>query len=109
MGALTIIGIPYLDNGTEIVILTCIFNGVTVCAWSALDVLSTELSPTAIRSTAYGFFSAMGRIGAIMGNITFGEFAKGDIAGALTVCGIVLVIGTVSCLLLPSTKGVAIK
>lgn len=109
LGALTIIGIPYLQNGTEIVILTCVFNGVTVCAWGALDVLSTELSPTNIRSTAFGFFGAMGRVGAIMGNLTFGAFGQDDIAPALTVCGIVMAVGTASCLMLPSTKGVAIK
>merc|ERR1712032_341286 len=89
LGACVIIGIPYLDNGTEIVALLCVFNGVTVCAWSALDVISTELSPTYIRSTAYGFFAAMGRIGAIFGNLTFGLFGSEDIGSALTVCGIV--------------------
>ena len=109
LGALSIAGIPWLDSGAEIVALTCVFNGITVCAWSALDVLSTELSPTHIRSTAYGFFSAMGRIGAIAGNLTFGAFGGDDIASALTICGVVMAIGTGCCLLLPSTKGVAIK
>jgi len=109
LGALSISGIPWLHNGTQIVALTCVFNGITVCAWSALDVLSTELSPTEIRSTAYGFFSAMGRVGAIAGNLTFGAFGGDDIASALTICGVVLVAGTGCCLLLPSTKDVAIR
>jgi len=109
LGASTIIAIPYLSNGMEIVALTCVFNGVTVCAWSTLDVITPELSPTNIRSTAFGFLCAVGRIGAILGNLTFGAFGHDDIASALTVCGILLAVGTASCTLLPSTKGISIK
>lgn len=109
LSAATIIGIPFIQNSTQIVILLCIFDGVSVGAWAALNVVSTELVPTSIRSTAYGVFSACGRIGAIAGNITFGLFGEENITGALSVCGVVLLIGTVCGLLLPNTKGVGIR
>ena len=104
-GAASLIGLLYIENGTQIVMLLSIFNAIVVCGWTALDVVSTELSPTFVRSTAYGVFTAFGRIGAILGNITFGVFGTHDFAGPLTICGISLVIGTVACLGLPNMKG----
>eukprot|EP01083_Nonionella_stella_P125119 378319_1 len=109
LGTMSLFALPYLESSSQIVIMMCVFNGVTVCGWTALDVISTELSPTHIRSTAVGFFTAMGRIGAICGNMVFGWFGHDDIASALPICGVVLAFGTLACLSLPSTKGIAIK
>ena len=104
-GAASLIGLLYVASGSQIVLLLAIFNAITVCGWTALDVVSTELSPTFVRSTAYGVFAAFGRIGAILGNITFGVFGTNDFAGPLTICGISLVVGTLACLGLPNMKG----
>ena len=43
----------------------CAFNGASVGAWNALDCYSSEVMPTAVRSTGLGLMSAAGRGGAI--------------------------------------------
>ena len=47
--------------------MLCLFSGLTVGGWNALDIVSTELFPTAVRSSAFGLLTAIARIGAILG------------------------------------------
>ncbi|KAM6936996.1 synaptic vesicle glycoprotein 2B [Xenentodon cancila] len=84
--------------------LSCIFSGVSVIAWNALDVVGTELYPTQLRSSALGFFTGVGRVAAIMGNIVFGKLVDTNCAvPVLLVSGLLLTGGLVA-LLLPQTK-----
>ncbi len=43
-------------NGSESasVVMLCIFGGVNTASWNALNITTTELFPTEIRSTAFG-------------------------------------------------------
>lgn len=63
-----------VDEKSEIIVFTAIFSGVSVASWNILNVLSTELTPTDLRSSAFGLFATLGRFGAISGNFLFGVF-----------------------------------
>ena len=62
---------------SHVQVFSCIFNGVSVGGWNALNILSTELFPTKQRGSAFGVLSALGRIAAILGiaDIHDGNFA----------------------------------
>lgn len=85
-------------------LLSCVFGGVSVVAWNALDVIGTELYPTHLRSTSLGFFTGVGRIGAIMGNIVFGRLVDTNCAVPILLVSGLLLSGGLSALLLPQTK-----
>lgn len=56
------------------------------------------------RSTALGFFTGVGRVAAIMGNVVFGSLVDSTCAvPILLVSGLLLVGGLVACLL-PQTR-----
>ncbi|KTF86549.1 hypothetical protein cypCar_00040935, partial [Cyprinus carpio] len=78
-------------------IMSCVFSGVSVISWNALDVLGTELYPTQLRSSALGVFTGVGRVAAIMGNVVFGQLVDSN-------CAIPLA-GLVSALLLAGGLG----
>eukprot|EP00883_Tetradesmus_obliquus_P001403 jgi/Sobl393_1/11479/SZX61996.1 len=44
------------------VVAACVFNAISVGGWNALDLLSAELFPTEVRSTAMGLLGATGRL-----------------------------------------------
>ena len=43
-----------ISNTDGVVAFSCVFAGVSVSAWNALDVWIVELFPTHVRSTAFG-------------------------------------------------------
>ncbi|XP_068168903.1 synaptic vesicle glycoprotein 2C isoform X2 [Antennarius striatus] len=85
-------------------IMSCIFGGVSVITWNSLDVLGTELYPTYLRSTALGFFTGVGRVAAIMGNIAFGELVDTNCAVPILLVSVLLLLGGLVALVLPQTK-----
>lgn len=89
-----------------IVILSAIFNGVSVFGWNALDVINTsELFPVHLRSTAFGIQLVAGRIGAILGNLTFGKLITVSPFIPIVIVAGVLMAGGVSGLVLPTPRG----
>ena len=104
-GGASLIGLLFIKTGYHVVLLLCIFNAVMEPGWSALNVISTELSPTWVRTTAFAVFTAFGRFGAIMGNLTFGFFGHDDFGIPLMTGGVCLFIGSICVLLLPNMKG----
>ena len=98
-----------VPNETVSVILLCIFNGINVISWNVFNVITAEVYPTAIRSTASGFLSAINRIGAIVGINLFAVFI--DITPAipiLIVAGMLGISGLLS-LLLPRVEKESLK
>uniref|UniRef100_A0A8C6WWR7 Synaptic vesicle glycoprotein 2 n=2 Tax=Neogobius melanostomus TaxID=47308 RepID=A0A8C6WWR7_9GOBI len=89
-------------------LLSCIFGGVSVVAWNALDVLCTELYPTHLRSSALGFFTGVGRIAAIMANVVFGQLVDTNCAVPVLLVSGLLLVGGLAALLLPQTKQTAL-
>ncbi|XP_043981399.1 synaptic vesicle glycoprotein 2B [Gambusia affinis] len=84
--------------------LSCIFSGVSVIAWNALDVVGTELYPTQLRSSALGFFTGVGRVAAIMGNVAFGKLVDSSCTVPIMLVSALLLTGGLVALLLPQTR-----
>ncbi|XP_072242433.1 synaptic vesicle glycoprotein 2C isoform X1 [Leuresthes tenuis] len=84
--------------------LSCVFSGVSVIAWNALDVVGTELYPTQLRSSALGFFTGVGRVAAITGNIIFGKLVDTNCAVPVLLVSALLLTGGLVALLLPQTR-----
>ncbi|KAM7315444.1 synaptic vesicle glycoprotein 2C [Ixodes scapularis] len=59
---------------SSVITFQAIFNFVSISAWNAVDVITTESYPATLRSTAYGFLSAASRLAALLGSLTFGHF-----------------------------------
>ncbi|KAJ7998319.1 hypothetical protein DPEC_G00221460 [Dallia pectoralis] len=94
------------------VLISCVFSGVSVVAWNALDVLGTELYPTPsgnlyptpLRSSALGFFTGVGRLAAIMGNIVFGQLVDTNCVIPVLLVSALLFTGGITALCLPHTR-----
>jgi len=104
LSSVVMFGVLLVNDGYEVVILMCVFSGISIAAWNSTNIIVTELFPTRIRSTAFGFFAGLGRMGAIFGNLSFGEF--GAIAPAVPIIcvAICLTISGIASLLLPDTR-----
>ncbi|XP_061578358.1 synaptic vesicle glycoprotein 2B [Cololabis saira] len=68
VSSLSVFLIYVVQTKVQSLALSCVFSGVSVIAWNALDVVGTELYPTQLRSSALGFFTGVGRVAAIMGS-----------------------------------------
>ena len=110
LSALAILFVPLAT--INVAALTCIitvFGAVSVGAWNALNISTTELYPTAIRSTAFGVFAAVGRFGAIFGQLAFGQFIGLSPAIPMIIVGTILVGGAIAALKLKETKDVVLQ
>ncbi|KAM8862013.1 synaptic vesicle glycoprotein 2C isoform 1-T1 [Synchiropus picturatus] len=85
-------------------LLSCIFSGVSVIAWNALDVLAPELYPTKLRSSSLGFFTGVGRVAAITANLVFGALVDSDCAVPVLLVSALLLTGGGVAMLLPQTR-----
>lgn len=88
------------------ILLSSVFSCISVIGWNALDVLNPELFPTELRSSASGFFSAIGRIATVTANLTFGLLVDIHCAVPLILVSALLVSGGFSALLLPETRNI---
>ncbi|KAG7270347.1 hypothetical protein CRUP_034457 [Coryphaenoides rupestris] len=93
-----------VQTKTGSLVLSCLFSGVSVISWNSLDVVGTELYPTQLRSSALGFFTGVGRVAAIMGNIVFGSLVDSTCAVPILLVSALLLAGGVVACLLPQTK-----
>lgn len=57
-----------------------------------------------VRSSALGFFTGIGRVAAIMGNIAFGKLVDTNCAAPVLLVSVLLLIGGLVALLLPKTR-----
>uniref|UniRef100_A0A8B9KPK5 Synaptic vesicle glycoprotein 2B n=1 Tax=Astyanax mexicanus TaxID=7994 RepID=A0A8B9KPK5_ASTMX len=89
---------------SQSLIMSCVFSGVSVISWNALDVVGTELYPTQLRSSALGFFTGVGRVAAIMGNVVFGQLVDSNCAVPILLVSVLLLAGGLAALRLPGTK-----
>ncbi|KAJ8249296.1 hypothetical protein GJAV_G00233280 [Gymnothorax javanicus] len=92
----------------QCLLMSCLFSGVSVICWNALDVVSTELYPTQLRSSALGFFAGVSRIGAIMGNLVFGQLVDSHCAVPVLLVSALLLTGGLTAVRLPHTKQTAL-
>ncbi|KAK7891776.1 hypothetical protein WMY93_023739 [Mugilogobius chulae] len=104
LSSLSVFLIYLVKTKAHSLLLSCVFSGVSVISWNALDVLGTELYPTHLRSSALGFFTGVGRIAAIMGNVVFGRLVDTNCAVPVLLVSGLLFTGGIAALLLPQTK-----
>ncbi|KAM7415024.1 hypothetical protein PAMA_019716 [Pampus argenteus] len=102
--SLSVFLIYVVKTKTQSLILSCVFSGVSVIAWNALDVLGTELYPTQLRSSALGFFTGVGRVAAITGNVVFGNLVDTNCAVPVLLVSALLLTGGFVALFLPQTR-----
>ncbi|XP_037622159.1 synaptic vesicle glycoprotein 2B [Sebastes umbrosus] len=104
VSSLSVFLIYVVQTKAQSLIVSCVFSGVSVIAWNSLDVLGTELYPTQLRSSALGFFTGVGRVAAIMGNVAFGKLVDTNCAVPVLLVSAMLLTGGLVALLLPQTK-----
>ncbi|XP_040893888.1 synaptic vesicle glycoprotein 2B [Toxotes jaculatrix] len=104
VSSLSVFLIYVVQTKAQSVVLSCVFSGVSVIAWNALDVVGTELYPTQLRSSALGFFTGVGRVAAIMGNVVFGKLVDSNCAVPILMVSALLLTGGLVGLLLPQTR-----
>lgn len=85
----------------------CLFNGISVSGWNALDAYSAEIVPTSVRTSAIGRMSAAGRLGSISSQLVNGALLqRASWAPLLPGAGVLLLAAAAVLLLLPTeTKG----
>jgi VNT family MFS transporter (synaptic vesicle glycoprotein 2) len=84
----------------QLVAVSSLFSFVSVGGWNALNIASAVHIPPALRSSAFGLFSAAGRLGAIAGNITFGLLVEANAGIPITIVASLLAVGAVFAVLL---------
>ncbi|KAK2842608.1 hypothetical protein Q5P01_012808 [Channa striata] len=104
VSSLSVFFIYTVQTKAQSLVLSCVFSGVCVIAWNALDVVGTELYPTQLRSSALGFFTGVGRVAAIMVNLVFGHWVSTNCAVPVLLASTFLLTGGLVALLLPQTK-----
>ena len=80
------------------------FNAFATSSWNALDIMSTEIFPTDVRSTVMGYLSATGRIGAIVGQFVNASLIENPTLLILS-SGFIMVLGTIAPMFLPDMRG----
>lgn len=104
VSSLSVYFIYLVKTKTESLTLSCVFSGVSVIAWNALDVLGPELYPTTLRSSSLGFFTGVGRVAAITANLVFGRLVDTDCVVPVLLVWALLLTGGLVALLLPQTR-----
>ncbi|BFZ14245.1 hypothetical protein BsWGS_17284 [Bradybaena similaris] len=99
----------FVKENWQNVLMSCIFGAVSVMGFNMLDVLQTELFPTDVRSTAFGVQTGALRVGAILGNIIFGELVDVYCAIPMLLVAVLLAFGGLASLWLPNTTGIDIR
>eukprot|EP00794_Sanderia_malayensis_P000132 gene132-743_t len=98
----------FVETRAHMIIMSCVFSGLATAGWNALDVLSMELYPTHLRSTAFGIQAAVGRIGAIIANQVFGALVDVHCSVPLFLVAGLLSAGGLTALKLPKTENQAL-
>lgn len=84
---------------------SCVFNAVSVPAWNALNILTTDSFRTKIRGSAFGQLASAGRVAAILGQQAFGQLSDFSDAIPLIMTGVALGIGAFAVFLVPESSG----
>ncbi|XP_070536899.1 synaptic vesicle glycoprotein 2C-like isoform X2 [Ptychodera flava] len=99
----------FLSSRAEVLAMSCIFGGISVIGWAALNVIGVECYPTNMRATAVGMQSVVNRIAAITGNLVFGVFIDLYCAVPILAVAVLLAFGGIITVFLPNTKGMDLK
>ncbi|XP_078386146.1 synaptic vesicle glycoprotein 2B-like isoform X1 [Cetorhinus maximus] len=84
--------------------MQCLFCGVSIAAWNALDVITVELYSTDKRATAFGILNGLSKFAAILGISIFASFVEITKVVPILLASIALVAGALLGLRLPETR-----
>ena len=96
--------VPFASSPWAVTLVLSVFTLVSVGAWNALNICTTELYETGVRSTAFGVMAAVGRMGAILGNVLFGEFIGGSVIVPMMITAGFLLASAIAAWRLKETK-----
>ncbi|XP_055518608.1 synaptic vesicle glycoprotein 2C isoform X1 [Leucoraja erinacea] len=104
LSGLSVFFIWEVKTKIQSLVMSCLFSAISVVSWNSLDVVSMELYPTNLRSSAFGVFSGINRIASILGNVAFGELVDAHCTVPILLVAFVLFIGSLAGLKLPNIK-----
>uniref|UniRef100_A0A8B9UTC8 Synaptic vesicle glycoprotein 2A n=1 Tax=Anas zonorhyncha TaxID=75864 RepID=A0A8B9UTC8_9AVES len=93
------------NSESAMIALLCLFGGVSIASWNALDVLTVELYPSDKRTTAFGFLNALCKLAAVLGISIFTSFVGITKAVPILLASTALALGSSLALKLPETRG----
>ncbi|MBN3311866.1 SV2A protein, partial [Atractosteus spatula] len=93
------------NNESAMIALLCLFGGISIASWNALDVLTVELYPSDKRTTAFGFLNALCKLAAVLGISIFTSFVGITKAVPIMFASGALAAGSFLALKLPETRG----
>jgi len=92
-----------VDSAGMNLALSCIFGAVSTAGFNALDCLGIELFPTSVRSTAMAVTLLSARLGAVLGNLSFGYLIEYNCAVPILLVAGLLTGGGLLGITLPNT------
>ncbi|XP_077993219.1 synaptic vesicle glycoprotein 2B-like [Glandiceps talaboti] len=108
LSAVSVFFIWLVDTESAAVAMLAVVQFFGQAQWNSLDVMIVVLYPTDKRTSAFGFLTALGRIGGVLGNVTFGRYLSVSRAIPILTVAVMFVLGGLSSIKLPNTRGVAL-
>uniref|UniRef100_A0A7N6AKF5 Synaptic vesicle glycoprotein 2A n=1 Tax=Anabas testudineus TaxID=64144 RepID=A0A7N6AKF5_ANATE len=93
------------NSESGMIALLCLFGGISIASWSALDVITVELYPSDKRTTAFGFLNALCKLAAVLGISIFQSFVGITKAVPILFAAGALAAGSFLATKLPETRG----
>uniref|UniRef100_A0A3B3YNQ6 Synaptic vesicle glycoprotein 2A n=1 Tax=Poecilia mexicana TaxID=48701 RepID=A0A3B3YNQ6_9TELE len=93
------------NSESGMIALLCLFGGISIASWNALDVITVELYPSDKRTTAFGFLNALCKLAAVLGISIFQSFVGITKAVPILFAGGALAAGSFLATKLPETRG----
>ncbi|XP_033208480.1 synaptic vesicle glycoprotein 2B [Belonocnema kinseyi] len=97
------IGLYFVYNKYQNLVVSAIFSGVISCGNAALDCLITEVFPTNLRATGIAISMVAARLGGIIGNIVIAQLLDMYCPAPTFIVAALLIGGGLLCLFLPNT------
>uniref|UniRef100_A0A182J0Q5 Major facilitator superfamily (MFS) profile domain-containing protein n=1 Tax=Anopheles atroparvus TaxID=41427 RepID=A0A182J0Q5_ANOAO len=107
-GAVTV-GLSYVGNSTQNLILSCIFEALTSMGISTVYCVMVDLFPTNLRVMAAALSLTFGRGGALLGNILFGFLVDLNCFIPVALFSMMLFGSAILCFFLPNTGTEALE
>ncbi|XP_030398117.1 synaptic vesicle glycoprotein 2A isoform X2 [Gopherus flavomarginatus] len=105
MSCISCFFLSFGNSESAMIALLCLFGGVSIASWNALDVLTVELYPSDKRTTAFGFLNALCKLAAVLGISIFTSFVGITKAVPILLASTALAVGSSLALRLPETRG----
>lgn len=86
LGIVAVLSI-YTRSAWAVVLAACIFHSSLVVAWSTLSVVSAEVFPTSVRSTAMGMCAGSGRVASIIVHFVSAPLVENESTTSLLLMG----------------------